>query len=524
MSIELIKDRIMLDQRVGAESVQIILEDDVIVPDIKPDIAEILQVEGKIDLDPPELSSDRIGYNGKLQVQILYAAQGSDKPVHNMTAIFPIDDFIHMEGVQKNMIGEVQWDIEHLEYKLLNERKIHIQAVVEVTGNVMQMVENEVLVEVKGLRDVQVQTQPLAVSQLVYNQQENFVIKDELSVPAGKPNVQEILRFHASIINKDVKVVDHRIILKGDLRLCIIYTGYHDDLPVQFIEYELPFNGVLDCPGVTEEMYNEIDLMIVENFIQVKPDMDGEERVIELEVIVGAKVKVTGIQTIKVIEDAYCPGKKMAIKREPVQYQKILCKNKAQAVLKETLHLGAGAPKVKEIYYMTGQPKVEEVKVVEDKVIVEGVVHIQYFYATTQTSYPVYAQEETLPFRQVLETKGVTLDMPVTLKTTLDYISCNNIGSEEVEARIALSFDAFVVEQKEFQSIDAIELQDLDPNYIKLLPSMTIYCVQKGDSLWKIAKKYNTTVDELALLNDIEDIEKIYPGQKLLILKKMIDF
>jgi spore coat assembly protein SafA len=43
--------------------------------------------------------------------------------------------------------------------------------------------------------------------------------------------------------------------------------------------------------------------------------------------------------------------------------------------------------------------------------------------------------------------------------------------------------------------------------------------VQKGDSLWKIAKKYRTTVDNIAAVNEIEDPDLIYPGQKLLIIK-----
>ena len=45
--------------------------------------------------------------------------------------------------------------------------------------------------------------------------------------------------------------------------------------------------------------------------------------------------------------------------------------------------------------------------------------------------------------------------------------------------------------------------------------------VQREDSLWSIAKQYNTTIDDILLLNDIENPELIYPGQKLLILKKI---
>ena len=46
-----------------------------------------------------------------------------------------------------------------------------------------------------------------------------------------------------------------------------------------------------------------------------------------------------------------------------------------------------------------------------------------------------------------------------------------------------------------------------------------IYMVQKGDSLWKIAKRYRTTVNDILAVNDIENPDLIYPGQKLLIIK-----
>ena len=46
-------------------------------------------------------------------------------------------------------------------------------------------------------------------------------------------------------------------------------------------------------------------------------------------------------------------------------------------------------------------------------------------------------------------------------------------------------------------------------------PKKEYYVVQKGDNLTKIANKYNTTVDELVKLNNIDNPNLIYPGQKL---------
>jgi LysM repeat protein len=43
------------------------------------------------------------------------------------------------------------------------------------------------------------------------------------------------------------------------------------------------------------------------------------------------------------------------------------------------------------------------------------------------------------------------------------------------------------------------------------------YEVKSGDSLYVIAKKNGTTVDELVKLNNLKDKKYIYPGQKLLL-------
>jgi LysM repeat protein len=39
--------------------------------------------------------------------------------------------------------------------------------------------------------------------------------------------------------------------------------------------------------------------------------------------------------------------------------------------------------------------------------------------------------------------------------------------------------------------------------------------------LWKIAKRYYTTVDDLLKINEIEEPDKIIPGIKLIIPKKI---
>ena len=46
-------------------------------------------------------------------------------------------------------------------------------------------------------------------------------------------------------------------------------------------------------------------------------------------------------------------------------------------------------------------------------------------------------------------------------------------------------------------------------------PSAGTYTVRQGDTLWGIARRYNTTVSALASLNRIANPNLIYPGQVL---------
>lgn len=47
--------------------------------------------------------------------------------------------------------------------------------------------------------------------------------------------------------------------------------------------------------------------------------------------------------------------------------------------------------------------------------------------------------------------------------------------------------------------------------------SSVVYTVKRGDTLGAIAVKYGTTVPALAKLNDIKNVNLIYPGQKVMV-------
>ncbi|MBP1759336.1 MAG: LysM protein,collagen triple helix repeat protein, partial [Firmicutes bacterium] len=48
-------------------------------------------------------------------------------------------------------------------------------------------------------------------------------------------------------------------------------------------------------------------------------------------------------------------------------------------------------------------------------------------------------------------------------------------------------------------------------------PAHEVYVVKKGDTVWKIAQRYGTTMQAIILANNLRNPDLIYPGQVLFI-------
>ena len=75
MPLELAKETMVWREEAGRQASQILLEGDVIVPDSKPDLQELLRCEGSVKIRDKRVSDDRIGFSGELELLVLYAGK-----------------------------------------------------------------------------------------------------------------------------------------------------------------------------------------------------------------------------------------------------------------------------------------------------------------------------------------------------------------------------------------------------------------------------------------------------------------
>ena len=176
--------------------------------------------------------------------------------------------------------------------------------------------------------------------------------------------------------------------------------------------------------------------------------------------------------------------------------------------------------KILQICHSQGQVKVDKTRIVEGGVQVDGIVQLKILYIVGNDDMPFYSMETMIPFTQMVEAGGITEQSVYYLHADLEQLATSMVDSDEIEIRATVSLNLLVMSCQETMVIDKVEEQPLDEEKVRAMPGITVYVVKPEDSLWDIAKKFYTTVEEISAVNELKDGE-ISVGQPLLLIKKV---
>ena len=96
----------------------------------------------------------------------------------------------------------------------------------------------------------------------------------------------------------------------------------------------------------------------------------------------------------------------------------------------------------------------------------------------------------------------------------------NLAGSEAVEVKAVLAFDTFMRKPVFMQVITGVEPEPLSMEEMEKRPGIVGYIVQPDDDIWKIAKKFHTTIDTVVKTNELPE-NVVKPGQRLILVKEI---
>ncbi len=502
------------DVCVGEKSViafsQSYCESDIIVPDAKPDMAKILQVSANVVISNKHCGADRITVDGKCDINILYVSEyGSVCAINTMQNF---SDVIDAKGVTEGMEAEVEADLQNIDYNIINSRKLNLKMLVAIDANATAPVNCNLCTGIENA-EAEILKKVIRPYNNIYKGYNQLNIKECLDLPAGKPDIDTIIKSEMRLCITEVKLLTDRVLIEGKGMLVVMYTDCNDTSVVNMAEYEIPFSEVLEVNGANEDTNANVKIKCEQLYTEPCCDSDGDNRRINMECIAGLIVKVFCETELEIIEDAYSTKCNMCSSFDKVTIDRLVSNCKTQVTMKDNVTLPSAVEKVCTVY---AKPNISTTSVVENGVFIEGVMEVDILYMPADKSLPVCSFKHLHKFSQNIECGGANEKMLCDVFINVDHVSYNITTANEIEFRVVATIDAKIIEKNNVEYVCDLTEEEAETEKCSCC-LIKIYYVQQGDSLWSIAKNYKTTVEKIMADNDLSAENEIAVGKRLII-------
>lgn len=510
MSINTQRKNIILNKLCINENISKWIEQDIIVPDTKPDALKIVNVSVNPYLTDFEIMDSKIKVMGKINYFVIYKANDEKFATRGLNVSYPFTEILDLKGINKNSIISIRPVVRNIIHTLPNERKIAIKSEVvfkvrcKNQKNVSLIIDfdNDALVEKKISRG--------NFSNIIDNKKSIIASREELMLPKDVEDVFEILNMTSSIRNTEFKESYNKIMLKGDIVLSVLYLSENDPSAINKFSITLPFSAMVDFENIKDISKFDIEYIIKDINLNLNPD--ATSRLMNVDYQIEADVTMFEDEEEEYVEDFYSQTQNLEFKEERVE---LVRQNKSFAKvidIKENI-TNILPPNTKIIDYYLDTNYVMP-KITNNSVTLEGNAKIILMLQNTET-LELDSKVIEILINETFEIDNLNSDSSVYVDIINEEASVTQNGTD-IEAKITLEVVNHI---EEVANINMIEQIEESPINLGSLDSINIYIVKPGDTLWSIAKKYKTSVDKIVRINDIADPDVISVGQKILIIR-----
>ena len=514
--MELIKRNIHMD-RVRTEAVtQFTLEDDVNIPENKPDVSALNLEKGELVVDEIKPGTDSVTVKGRLCYVVLYhtAEEGSSLVVLN--GQLPFEERVILQGTVPADTVIVESEVEDLTVGLINSRKLNVQSLITLTARVEELYDEEAPIAIHGEEKTEYRRMPVNLAQIAICKNDIFRLKEEVSLPSNYPNIFQILWNNISLGDVEFKAMEEKLTVSGDVHLFVLYEGEGEEHPIRSFETTIPFSGVLECHGCREGMLPDIRYHLGQQELAARPDFDGEERSIGLELVMDISIRIYEEENLEIISDVYGVSNEINTVTHRADLRRLLARVTGKTKVTDRIHVAGGS--VLQLLHSEGSVALEQQSTVENGILVQGSMAVKVLYITGEDEAPYGCAQAQIPYSYTLEVPDISPEDMGKVHAEVEQLQVTMLDGEEMDVKAVLCFSTVVFKNIPVDLISQVTVSELDSSRMNDLPGMVVYMVKEGDNLWNIGKKYYVSVDVLRELNSL-DSDDLMPGQKLLVVK-----
>lgn len=512
--IDVIKENIQFEQLLNESNTTAMLNEEYLIPDTHPDVEEILMVDAKPIITSKDTAGDKVNIEGKVDYNVLYLAREDGLIVCSVNYSQKFSNTLDLEDGEHKVICEIDCKMEHIEAKIINERKVAINGVLNINWEKYKEKEIELIKDVESEDEVEMLKKTETVNKTKLDDLEEIVGKSVIRVSMDKPQIAKILKSDISLQKKEIKIGDEKVYCGCYCKINILYLG-NESKEIYRLTDNVYISKEIAAPDVNPDMNISSKMELMNKDVNVEEDDLGEVRILNVEFKVACAIKVLSRESLEVITDAYSPKFPVEIKKENCEMGMIHGIYNNDILVKDNIYIKEEDARPESIIAWSGNIIITDKAVEDDRLTVEGYIKLSVVYKTGDAEKYLARVDGDIPFTAAIETLGSKQNMQGIINASIEdldlSIEANTIA---VKANIQINSKVLFAVNKEIVSdIKESEEEEQQPKKA----SITIYVIGKGDTLWNLAKKYKTTIEKIKEMNELEDENLLIPGEKLLI-------
>ena len=201
MIVDTTKESVCINQIVGQKNENRIVEGDMIVPDIKPDILNTITTSGNVCIYKKEVLDGKVKVDGTLQVYIMYLADNEGGSIRGINTSLDFTEMIPMDNCKSGMSLGTRVEINSIDAKVLNGRKINIKASLGFNVKVYSNEQMNLIKEINGNENIQKLNRNIDIHSLIGEGNAKTYAKETVAIDPAD-NLAEILKVDVRLKNK----------------------------------------------------------------------------------------------------------------------------------------------------------------------------------------------------------------------------------------------------------------------------------------------------------------------------------
>ncbi|MGL5315416.1 MAG: DUF3794 and LysM peptidoglycan-binding domain-containing protein [Peptostreptococcaceae bacterium] len=513
--MELIKDVIKVDNRVDFGKFQTFIEAEAVVPDKKPDVYDVVKTEGYIAIKKIEVTDGKILCRGSFNYNVIYITDDKNT-VSNVDGKIDINEVIEKDNIIQDMEYMLFPEVEHVDCTIMNERKIRVGALMNIKGSLFEKQRIDIVKDVSQVEGIQKHRKEVCYQDIVGIERSESVIRDTVTI--NTEEIQSIISLSPSARVKESRIADNKVIIGGVVEINPLACTYDGEI-VELDRIGIDFTQFIEVPSVCDGMTEEVLLSMGDFNYIFKQNSESNTGILEIDCTVGCKVKVTDEVTREVLQDAYSPQKIIKFDHRAIELNKILSCGSETFTVRESVKNPHEDIQIKDVVSANACISIENSYIEDDKSIIEGIIKVDILYVPVEGLRLVYKISEEIPFEHDVTVDNLTDTSKVFNTVCIEKLEVD-LNRDEIELTMKIKRFTEAVDKKSEGFI--VKGEDLGVYDLSKAPSIIVYICKDGDNLWNIAKKYNTTENEICELNDIKPEEGLKPGKCLILEKKAV--